>query len=328
MGMNTVFEKFRDWSPIRIYWQQQPFVDWCYLGEERFTHPFFDNTIELLTQRPFNLLFRHQTSIEFLGEMYEQNPGLAPNGFIFHMSRCGSTLVAQMLSSLAQNIVISEPPAIDSILRSNTKNPAITDRQRIDWLKWIVSAFGQKRNDEKYYFIKFDSWSMIDLDLIRRAFPEVPWIFLYRNPIEVLVSQMRERGSQMIPGAIGQILPGLDFMETLQMPPEEYCARVLARFCENAIGGAKSGNALMINYNQLPEVVTSAMIEHFQINYSPEDIENMKNAARFNAKTPGIPFASDSAAKRNQASDAARQAAEKWINPLYEQLEKIRFETV
>jgi hypothetical protein len=135
---------------------------------------------------------------------------------------------------------------------------------------------------------------------------------------------MRERGSQMIPGVIGQILPGVDFMESVQMSAEEYCARVLARFCENAIGGAKTTKALMINYNQLPEVVTMAMLEHFQVRYSPEDIESIKSAARFNAKTPGIPFTSDSAAKREKASAAAREAAEKWVNPLYEQLEKIR----
>ncbi len=325
MDMKNRFEKFRNWVPIRVYWrEQQPLVDWCYMGNERFTKPFFDNTIELRLCEPFNLLFRHQTSMEFLGEIQEQNPGLEPNGFIFHMSRCGSTLVAQMLSALAQNIVISEPPQVDSILRQSRKNPAITDEQRIDWLKWMVSTLGQKRAGEKYYFIKFDSWSMIDLDLIRRAFPEVPWIFLYRNPVEVLVSQMRERGSQMIPGTIGQILPGVDFMESLKMPAEEYCARVLARFCENAIGGAKNGEALLINYNQLPEAVTSAMIEHFQIDYSPEDIENMKNPARFNAKTPALSFAPDSETKRKQASAEVVKAAEKWINPLYEQLEKIR----
>lgn len=327
--MKNRFEKFRNWLPIRVYWRErQPFVDWCYMGNERFTKPFFDNTIELQLREPFNLLFRHQTSMDFLGEMHKQNPGLEPNGFIFHMSRCGSTLVAQMLSALAQNIVISEPPQVDSILRTSRKNPAIADEQRIDWLKWMVSALGQERAGEKYYFIKFDSWSMIDLNLIRRAFPEVPWIFLYRNPVEVLVSQMRERGSQMIPGAIGQLLPGVDFMESLQMPAEEYCARVLARFCENAINGAKNGEALFINYNQLPEAVTSAMIEHFQIDYSPEDVENMKNSAQFNAKTPALSFAPDSEAKRNQASAEVIKAAEKWINPLYEQLEKIRCETI
>ena len=188
----------------------------------------------------------------------------------------------------------------------------------------MVSAFGQKRNGEKNYFIKFDSWNTLDLDLIFRAFPDVPWIFLYRNPVEVIVSQMRQRGAYMVPGAIEQILPGLDLAKVLQMPPEEYCARILAKICESAINHAENRRALFVNYNGLPEAVTSAMLEHFRVEYAPEDIENIKSAAQFNAKTPQLPFAPDSAAKRSEASEAARKAAEFWVNPLYERLEKIR----
>jgi gluconate kinase len=328
MDINLPLENFKDWLPVRIYQRENElFADWCYMGDERFVQPFFDETIERRLRQPFNLLFRHQTSIKFLGELYEQNPGLPPNGFIFHMSRCGSTLVARMLAALTQNIVLSEPPPVDSVLRSNTKNSAISDEQRIDWLKWIASALGQKRNDEEeHYFIKFDSWNTLDLNLIELAFPDVPWIFLYRNPVEVIVSQMRQRGAQMVPGSLGQILPGLDLAQILQMPPEEYCARILARICENALSAAKSKNALMINYNQLPEVFAPKILKHFRVDYAPKDIEQMKVAAHYNAKMPQMEFEPDSEAKKRDASRAATEAAEKWVNPLYERLEKIRCE--
>ncbi|CAN0474150.1 unnamed protein product [Discosporangium mesarthrocarpum] len=38
---------------------------------------------------------------------------LEPSGFVFHMSRCGSTLMANLLGSSASNLVYSEsrPPA-------------------------------------------------------------------------------------------------------------------------------------------------------------------------------------------------------------------------
>ena len=325
--MNAKLENLRDWMPARLYWHEQKiFADWWYMGKQRFTEPFFYNTIETLPRRPFSLLFRHQLPVEFLGELYERNPGLAPSGFIFHMSRCGSTLAAQMLASTPRNIVISEPPSIDWILSLNRLHPSITDELRATLLKWIISAYGRKRRaKEHFYFIKFDSWSTLDLNFIRRAFPEVPWIFLYRNPIEVMVSQLRERGSQMIPGSIGQILPGLDFLQAIQMPHEEYIARVLAQFCESAIEGVKNNNALLVNYNQLPEAI-DAIIEHFRVEYSPEEIESIKRAARFNAKTPRVDFTPDSAEKRKQASEAAVQMCEKWLNPLYERLEKMRSE--
>ena len=38
-------------------------------------------------------------------------PGIDPTGFIFHLARCGSTLVSQMLAALPEHIVLSEAPA-------------------------------------------------------------------------------------------------------------------------------------------------------------------------------------------------------------------------
>ena len=104
--------RFDGWVPIRVYGAPghpgQPFVDWCYLGTDAFIEPFFEDTIRRMLRRPFNLLFRHQTPIDALGEWHAAQPGLPPTGFIFHMSRCGSTLAARLLAALPRNVVISE----------------------------------------------------------------------------------------------------------------------------------------------------------------------------------------------------------------------------
>lgn len=325
MDIKMPYESFRYWTPIRVYnHNQQPFVDWCYMGNERFTRPFYEDTINQRFRQPFNLLFRHQTHLEFLGELYERQPGLRPSGFIFHMSRCGSTLVSQMLAAIAQNVVISEPPAIDLILRFQSDAEPITDEQRINYLKWIVNALGQQRNSqEKHFFIKFDSWSALDLNLILRAFPDVPWIFLYRNPVEVIVSQMLQRGAQMIPGIMNTSILNLNLAQVLQMPPEEYCARILERICQNALRFLDEADAMPLNYTELPEAVTTRILKHFRLSYESEDLEQMKASAQFNAKTPQLTFEPDSEAKRQQASIAAQEAAAKWVNPLYEQLQKV-----
>lgn len=321
--MRAAPENFANWAPIRFYWREDgPFVDWCYLGGDRFTRSFFENTISKRIADPFNLLFRHQTPIEFLGEINETLPGIAPTGFIFHMSRCGSTLAAQMLAALPQNIVISEAPPIDSILRGN---PGIPYEQRIRWLRWMIGAFGQKRfDDEKHYFIKFDSWSAMRLDLVREAFPDVPWIFLYRDPVEVIVSQMRERGAQMIPGAIGLLLPGMSFADTIQMPPEEYCGRVLEKICEGFLEHAADPKGIAVNYTELPQALTGRVLEHFGVSYSPEDITKMTAAAKYDAKAPGMDFTADGKGKRDEASEIAREIASVRLNPLYEKMEAIR----
>jgi hypothetical protein len=312
-------EALRDWMPMRFYFRESlPFVDWCYMADQRFTHPFFSDTIRQRTALPFNVLFRHQTPIEFLGELSEKNETIAPTGFIFHMSRCGSTLVAQMFAALAANIVISEAPPIDAIIGS-------TDVERGTWLRWMLGALARKRTGrEKNLFVKFDSWNTIELDFIRRVFPDVPWIFLYRNPIEVIVSHMRQRGSQMVPGAMEAILPGVSFSEALQMPPEEYCAKILARFCAAALDHANDANALLVNYDQLPGAVTDIIASHFGVSFTPDELDQINETGRFDAKTPQMFFESDAARKRTDASDAVRQAAANWLDPLYGELENKR----
>lgn len=325
--MNPRVEDMRNWMPIRIYRRDAShMVDWCYMGNERFTDPFFDITVTRLFRDPFNLVFRHQTPIEFLGEVAEKDPGIPPAGFIFHMSRCGSTLAAQMLASLEQNIVLSEPSPVDSVLRANAFEPAVTDEQRGTWLRWLLTAFGRKRTAaEKYYFIKFDSLTTLEMGLILEAFPDVPWVFLYRDPLEVIVSQMNQRGAQMIPGAIvGQLLPGFGLPAIMQMQPEEYCARVLAAFCETALGYSADPRGLLVNYTQMPGAVTTQIMGHFNVYYSSEEVAKMNAAAGFNSKAPQRNFTTDSKAKRESAGETVRKMADKWAYPVHERLEAVR----
>lgn len=321
MDLKTL-ELFRDWLPVRCFWQEnEAFVDWCFVGKERLTKPFFDNSIELRFREPFNLLFRHQTPIEFLGELEDYSKGLKPNGFIFHLSRCGSTLVSQMLAALDRNIVISEAAPLDFVLRA--KN--VSEERRIRWFRWMVNALGQKRNErEANFFIKFDSWSVVEFGLIKRAFPDVPWIFLYREPVEIIVSQMRQRGAYMIPGVVKGILPDLSFEEAIRLPAEEYCARMLAAICRAVREPLKNGSGLAVNYMQLPGVMKTEILEHFRVGFTESELEKMFAATRVHSKNPSLNFTSDSESKKKEASAAAIAAAEKFADPFYEEFEIIR----
>jgi hypothetical protein len=314
------------WSPIRFYWQQSSaIVDWCYVGDCRFTDPFFDQTIDRCLRNPSNVLFRHQTPIEILGEYREARPGLPPTGFIFHLSRCGSTLVSQMLAALPQNVVIAEAAPIDTLLRARFQKQDLTDAMLAAWLRWMISALGQRRSgEEKHLFIKFDSWSLLDLSNIRRAFPDVPWIFMYREPVEVLVSQLRRRGAHLIPGVLDPGLFGMDHSSVLQMQPTEYCARVLAAVCDAALQNHNSGDSIFINYDQLPDAALSPLLDFFHVEYTSSDIERMRHASQFNAKNPSLPFENDIASKRRDASSEVREMVSKWIMPFYERLEALR----
>ncbi|MDQ3747648.1 MAG: sulfotransferase [Acidobacteriota bacterium] len=318
--------QLKDWLPIRVQWQQRnPLFDWCFFGERRFTEPFFDETVQAMFHYPFNLLMRPLTGIDVLADCYKLRPGLPPTGFIYHLSRCGSTLISQMLAAVPRNVIVSEASPLDWMIRAKLRRPEITDEERIEWIHWTVAALGQKRTAEaEHYFIKLDSWHVFDLDVLTRAFPDTPWIFLYRNPLEVMVSHNRQRGGGTIPGIIGHQLPGLTFEDSLQISAEEYVARVLAKICESALEFRDHPNALFVNYNQLPQFVTSTLLRHFRVDYSEDETDIMNSAARFDAKSPAVEFTDDAARKRKEADETTRRLSEKMLMPLYERLEAAR----
>lgn len=318
-------EQLRGWMPIRLYWQQsRALLDWCYLGERRFTEPFFEQTLDECLRRPFNQLFRHQTPIEILSELQEVEPGLYPTGFIFHMSRCGSTLVSQMLAALPQNIVISEAGTIDSVLRASYLNGGVTGEQQLEWLRRVVSALARRRHEyERNLFIKFDSWHTLSMPLILRAFPGVPWIFVCRDPAEVIVSHLRHPSGRMLSGMAETHLLGLEMETMARMPLEEYCAMVLSRICETALRHQANGNATIIDYRQLPEAVCSLLPDVFHVTYPESDLDLMRRASRLNAKAPSTLFAGDTEAKRRETTGAVREAADKWVGSLYQRLETL-----
>ena len=318
------------WTPMRILWRDaRPVVEWCHLDEGRFTQPFFEQTIMRAVPHPFNQLFRHQTPIDALGELHAVHPGIAPTGFIFHLSRCGSTLISQMLAALAQNIVISEAAPLDSVIRANFRNPVVTDEERLLWLRWMVSALGQRRHaEEKHFFIKFDSWHTLELPLIARAFPDVPWIFVYREPLEVMVSHVRQRGGQMLPGWVDPRQLGLDLQAVSEMDLDEYCARVLARFCEAVLEYKATGTRRFVNYNQLPEVFFASLLEFFGVQDNDEELERMREVTQYNAKLPSFYFSPDTQTKRLEATELVQHLAAQWVAPLYEQLEARRLDSL
>jgi hypothetical protein len=313
------------WLPIRASWHAgELYAHWAYFGARRLREPFFEGDVRWSTAQPFNRLFRYVTAVDELPAWLVERPHLQPSGFIFHMSRCGSTLVSQMLAAVDSNIVVSEASPIDGVVQAYLANPDLGDQRQALRLRSIVGALGQKRcGDERHYFIKLDCWHSVALPLFRRAFPAVPWIFLYRDPVEVMVSQLRIPGSQMLPHGIG---PNFHGIERSYGPgtAEDYYAQVLAKICEPALQHCDEGGGLLVNYRELPEAVFSTILPHFGVTCGAADRVAMMEAAGFDAKAPGFAFSPDSAAKRQQASPAARAAAERWLGDLYGRFEASR----
>jgi hypothetical protein len=288
-------------------------IDWAWFGPEPLTEPFFEGAIRAALRRPFNRAFRWRMSLtDFLaGAAQPATKALKPDGFIFHMSRCGSTLVSQMLAQSDCNIAISEASPIDAAVQTNS--PEI--------LRAMVEAFGRPRSGhEQRFFIKLDSWHALALPLFDRAFPETPWVFLFRDPVEVLVSQQREPGAQMVPTLVAPSIYGID---GTNIPGPDYTARVLNRICTAAAGALGSRRGLAINYRNLPQAFEARILPHFGTAPGGTEMEAMRAARRADAKTPSMPFSADSAAKQAAASDNLRALAQRHLTDIIDDLDAI-----
>jgi hypothetical protein len=296
------------WVPIRLHEREVPLVEWCWLDGLGYDEPFFVQTVERAFRTPFSLLFRRETPIDVLEAL---PPGLEPSGFVFHGSRCGSTLVAQMLASVPRHLVLSEPVPLDQVLRLR----AAAEADRVRWLRAMVIALGRpRRGDERGYVLKLDAWHACNLRLLRHAFPNVPWVFVFREPVEVLASHFRQRGAHMVPGALDPALFGLSYDDLARIPPEEYCARVLAAIYRAALEHRDS-QATFIDYRDLPGAV-DRILEAFGLECSEQERDRMRDLTRFDAKNPHLFFSPE----ERDAPPALREAAERWVRPVYEEL--------
>jgi hypothetical protein len=291
-------ESMHGWYPVVV---RARGVWWRYLGDKRFEEPFFHDTLRNL---PADERYTTWTPWERLSDEGD----IAPTAFIFHVSRCGSTLLTQLLATERSCIALSEPPVIDSCLRQEGGCSESAMRK-------TVAALGQQRSPtERHLFIKLDSWHIGSLPLFRRVFPQTPFLFLYREPAEVLASHRRLRGRQMVPDLVEQSMVGGAVLEGGDI--EGYGARVLEHFYASAVKWADE--LLLIDYRQLPQVAWTELAEWLSLSQDTRAIAAMQARATLHSKTSAR-FTGD-----GPVADAGIEAACAAITPYYEALERRR----
>lgn len=302
----------RGWLPISFPAAPEPAVQWFNFADISPNTPFFEDAVREAAGRPFNRLFRTATPLaSFLGRTDLR----APSGLIFHMSRCGSTLVSQMLGAAPGHVSISEAPPLDAMIQHRFPDPEM----HADALRGLVHAYGR---GAEHLFVKLDSWHTRALPLLRRAFPETPWIFLYRDPVEVLVSQLRLRGVQTVPGVVPLEWFGLA-AEEAHLPERTFIARILERTC-SAVTEHGTDKGLLINYAQLPEALFDRILPHFGIAPDAAAREAMAAVAGRHSKAPAARFQADGEAKQREADAELRAIAAQHLAPVFNALEARR----
>lgn len=302
-------EDWRAWLPVAVV--EDGALVWRWLGEKRCTEAFFADTLRGQTKAERRV---HQTPRAALPELLDRLPHLAPSAFIFHCSRCGSTLLMQMLACLPHCISLSEPPVLDAAL-TWLHQQAVSSEDACAYLQQVVAMLGQQRHaQEQHLIIKLDSWHVADLALLRAAFPQTPFYFLYRRPDAVLASHQRLRGPQMVPGLLP--LARLGMKGDLPWADLNLWSDMLLQcFFEFAIHHAPASQLQLVNYDELPEKLWQQLLADWQISVDPAQLATMQECSKRDAKraTAFVPLA---------ISPDLTASAE--LQGLYQHLEKLR----
>lgn len=210
--------------------------------------------------------------------------------------------------------MLSEPPPLDEVLQAKG--------QDIESIRAVIHALGQRRSEEESaYFIKMDAWHIHKLPLLRAAFPETPWAFVYRDPLEVLVSQIARPGKHVMQGAMDPDALAMGPFAGAGLSKQEWCARVLAAILQAALACKKDPQALFVNYRDLPDAVFGSLAQHFHLSLSDDDIARMRRVAEFNSKTPGLWFEPDAAAKQAAATTEIKDLCATHLTEIYRQVD-------
>ena len=220
----------KNWFPVKIVKNENNefHMHWKFFNDQKFTHPFFDETVASVNSYPINsILFKVITDRTFL-DLQIFKPSLAPDVFVFHTSRCGSTALCQAFAQSEQVRVFAEYPPMDDLLRLSY-SPATGPSEKLTGdLRDLVSVMGQMRSGvERHLLIKLDSWHIHFAQILRNAFPETPFVFLYNDPRFIKASQFKLKGMHAVPGVLE---PYLFDMKELKTDLDVYLDEVLTSY--------------------------------------------------------------------------------------------------
>ena len=318
---NNIKADLRNWVPIRLSDNLDNLLcRWLYTGSITYTDPFFNDTItKCLSLSENSKGFRVNATLEILPEWAENLDPLPPTAFIFHVSRCGSTLVSQALGMIANSIALSEVALFDEILRLPLSRHNFNEEYSNQLLSAAIKFYGNKRTgSENKLFIKTDSWHLLFYKRLRTLFPSVPFIVLYREPGGVLESNKRSKGMQGNADLVGTSVYGFETFDDDFLHPDNYMAHVLEKFYRCIIDiTTNDPHTLLLNYAQGLNDMMEQIATFIGLELNTSMLALIAERSKYHAKQPEKKFV------ELNKSDVSHPLLDQ-LNRLYEHIELIR----
>lgn len=298
--------------PCEIIWyKERPLVGLAEVSLAELDQPYWLRTIKQ----------RQLVALRSLDDPAPDGADFSPRGMIYSLGRCGTTLVAALLSLLPDVYVLREPHLYSTLFA-----PAdVTAADRIRWLRNLGAAYATGLGARAQHLVmKWESPAIFRRGLVSAAFPGVPALFLWRDPVEVLVSMCASRPSMNQRFRMEWF--SADLKPDYELSPSaresvDFMARMLASFCD---GMAGMTDVRMLDYRSLPGAAWSKICPFFGFSVGEDDRLRMVDLARFDAKSPQLrAFHDDSPLKQQRADATVRALADRFIVPRLKRLEAV-----
>jgi hypothetical protein len=283
-------------------------ITWADLRGIRFEEPFFKDTLHRISKERTKAL----TGIEALRAL-DDRPFLTPSLFVFQSSRCGSTLLSQMLASLPENIVVSEPSVTNETLLGPSE-----PEEKVKLLRLFIRALGRNcRSEARHLILKLTSWNVLFADLIHQAFPETPKVWLQRRPLDVVASHAAGPAGWMAWRETRN--PAVSM---LGVTVEEAVSMTASRFRLHAIEAlhraARDARLpwRVVDYRELPHALWEKIGPYAGLSWDASQKARMRERALFDSKT-SEPKSFEAKDRTSLLSDEERRFVAERIDPLY-----------
>jgi len=270
-----------------------------------------------------------------------QNPdsvhAMYPAGFVFHESRCGSTLAANSLAAMDpdKHRVYSESnPSITALKACGTHGSGCPPGRAAQLIRDVLYLMGRTDDVlERRLFFKIQSIGTKSIHVMREAFPDVPWVFIYREPVQVMMSQIAngvERANcvrqmrDLDPKSIALMKENGKSLSTLES--EDKCALHLNTLCQAALNELEEpeSNGMPVNYNVMVNNF-SMITSHFGMDMTDEYAERIEAVGSKYSKGRGHrgkEWKDDSEKKDTMANEKVKDAADEFLSDSYDLLEE------
>lgn len=279
----------KKWYPVRLKKIiDLNYCEWAYFEDQNFKDPFFEESWNKAKSHPYNSSnFHSLSSLNVLKDWETEFSYSSPSAIIFHCSRCGSTLLSQFLGMNNAHISLAEVPFFDELLRNTLKTSPLENEEYLGFLKSSIKWYGQLSDERKSgkLFIKTDSWHFYFWKQYRKLFTKVPFVLLYRNPLQIFESQKKQKGMHAVQGIIEPEVFNLNTSETAKMKQEEYFGKVLEFYFLSILEILKKEpKTLLLNFKQGGLNMIEKVFEYLELDLTEDEKSNFKERVKFHSK--------------------------------------------